>query len=372
VNKKLIIAIAALIFLTASVLASCVELSADDTVIEVPQYEIRNVDFTVHQLCRGDVKLSVDGDFVSLSDSDMVIPQGDKEEASLMLHPGAAEPGMYAVTVHSNDDSLAFAVRVTESDADPLMLVFPVIMTASADEPVELEFDIRNDGTRQLNNIVVFLEESDERTYHEELLSLSPGDKKTLSFDLGTRQKGDYRIEVTALSGDFIKKRMLNLEVGDEGGPASVSISVDSYKEDGYSITYTVRNEDSVTLQDLFVTIEDAPLGWDVRSPSSFDLSPGESRDIELLVIPDGNPDTNVTLALYKGPVLLREDYVELSRRVLHGTGLITFGESLGFGLALLAAFIASYLVYLKRDEIESGEFAPWSNVFDKVRGLIP
>ncbi len=371
-NKKLIITIAALLLLTASVLASCVELSADDTVIDVPQYEIRTMDIMVHQLCRGDVGLSVVGDFASLSTSSIDLAQGDKGEVSLMLHPGAAEPGMYAITVHSNDDSLALAVRVTESDADPLMLVFPVIMSVSGDEPVELKLDIRNGGKKQLNNIVVFLEENDNRTYHEELLSLSPGDKETLTFDLGERARGEYKIEVTALSGDFIKKRLLNLEVGNEGGPASVSISVDSYLKDGYSITYRVRNEDSVTLQNLFVTIEDAPLGWDITSPAPFELAPGESHDVEILVTPEGHPDTNVTLALFKSSVLLREDSVELSRTVLHGTGLITFGESLGFGLALLAAFIATYGIYLKREEIESGEFAPWENILDKVRKMIP
>lgn len=360
--------IVGLLLLVAGAFASCVELSADSTAISVPQYEMRTVDVSVKQLCMGKIALSVEGDVpASFGKTSLEIPQGNTVKVQLILSPGPMDAGIYGLKLKASDGTLGIAVTVTESAADPLMLVFPVVMGVPAnEEPVDFDVSVRNDGLRQMNNVLVFMEEDGVRTYNKELLSVSPGETEKVNFSLGARKKGLYKIEVTAVSGDFIKKRLLNLEVGT--GSASTIIRVDAHGDNGYLVKYMVQNNGATSLNNLFVGIDDAPIGWEISSPASFDLMPGESREVQVVVTPKGGTDSNVTVSLLKGQELVREDKIELSRAALHGTGLITLGDSLALGIALLLAFGAAYFVYTKRGEIEAGKFAPW----EKLRSLLP
>jgi len=281
----------------------------------------------------------------------------------LVLAPGGIEPGIYEVIVeakaHNETVKGSFAVKVKEA-GNPLSLKCPTVVSLLEDEPHVIWVVVENNGNAVLNNVVVFSEEGGEKKFHDSVLSLSPGERVSIPLRLGYLSKGTHEVLIKALSGEYSFTRSVTVNVASRGEVVSTAVSVEETNDKGgYIVEYQVTNHGDEELKDLFLTVEDAPPGWDVISPPIFFLAPDETKTVELILQHGGKPEANVTISLYSRSVLIHEDPLELSLARIRGvTGLfgLPVEDTVDLGLLLL---LFALIVYFGYTEYKNPYFVP-------------
>ncbi len=263
------------------------------------------------------------------------------------IAPGAVEPGLYTVhlLMESKQDIAReeFVVKITEAE-DPLLIAeTPAVMNIAENQEFDVAIAIENKGDVVLNNVVVFIDEEGEtRKFSHELESLQPNEKKYVNFHYDARVRGEYTLNYTVASGEYLFKGQITVGSSSQNYPFLTTLTVRGYNE-GYVLNYYVKNIGPKRMNNLFLTIEDAPTDWDVISPSVFTLAPGETKELELVTTYGKTVDATVHVALYESQTLRAENKVEFSQARLRGTGLISFADSFEIGLILMLTLLVAF-----------------------------
>ncbi|MFC2174561.1 hypothetical protein ACFLQ2_01700 [archaeon] len=332
-----------LLILAAQASSTCSSIALDgDHYRQAEQYDEFTVRLVAENKCDAstDYTVTVFSDLPVRLDASTFTLDHSAKALFASVKPGAADPGLYTVhfLMESKQDIAReeFVVKVYETE-DPLLTAeAPAVIRIQETEEFDIEIAITNHDESVLNNIVAFIdEEGQDRNYAEELSSLQPGKTKTVTFNYAPRPKGDYTLNYTVTAGEYVFRGQATVSSLSDNYPVSSLITVTGHPE-GYKISYTVKNVGADTLDGLFLTIEDAPTGWEIISPSQFTLTPRQATEVELIAKTGEQTDASVHVALYDDSALLAEDKLELAQARLRGTGLVSFGESFQMGLLVL------------------------------------
>ena len=322
--------------------AQCTMLLLDgDHLRYVEQYQDITVKLVAYSNCSDDgYELTPFSDLPVRVNSDSFILGTGSKAIMATISPGAAEPGLY--TVHflmESSQHIAreeFVVKVSETDNPLLTASAPAIMNIPENEEFGIAIAITNEDEVVLNNIVVFIdEEGQERVYADELESLQTGETKYVNFHYGPRPRGEYTLNYTVTAGEFKFRGQTVIGSSSKNYPFSTMLTIYSH-DGGYLVSYMVKDIGSSKMEDLFLTVEDAPSDWSIISPSKFSLRPGETREVELVALYGESTDSPITIALYEGHTLRAEDRIDFTQARLSGTGLISFAESFELGVVVL------------------------------------
>ena len=340
-NTKAIIGI---VFLIAVASAQCTSLLLDgDHYRQVEQYQEITVRLVAYNGCNttesytltpfSDLPAHLDKNGFSLGNS-------QSTAVYATISPGAAEPGLY--TVHllmESKQNIAreeFVVKVIKTEHPPLIAEAPAVMRIQENQDFDVAVAVTNNGTSTINNAIVFIDEAGkERRYSQEIAALQPESTEYVNFHYPPRPRGEYTLNYTVLSGSYKFVGQIVVGSSSKNYPLSTIATIGGYGK-GYTINYLVKNIGPKRLNGLFLTVEDAPSDWQVISPSTFSLNPGETKEVELALAYGKDKNADVTAALYEGDTLRAEDKLVLSQARLKGTGLISFSQSFEMGLAAL------------------------------------
>lgn len=360
----------ALVFLLAGAMADCVEMRVQGpSVHSVDQFSSRAVRVGITNYCDdADVSLSVDADFPVVLDRDYFsLSWGETEYFYLTLSPMNAK-GIHEVVLSADNGVDVFdeivAVKTEEKPA-PLTIFAPTIASFNEEEVPVVWVSLNNRGDVVLNNIVLVAEVGDKKVFYDSFLSLDSGERDSIRFSLGDLGLGSHDVEIRALAGDFSVERSLTVKVNPASVPVSTVANVRGV-DGAYVVEYTVFNNGN-DLENLFVTVEDAPSSWNVISPPVFDLAHNESESMEVILEHDDIDSANVTVSLYSNAMLLTEEELELYPTMAFGpTGFFLVGSSLGWGIVFFVVVGALYFVfsfvknYKEMYEREHGEMPTW------------
>ncbi len=284
------------------------------------------------------------------------------------IAPGAADPGLY--TVHflmQSKQGIAreeFVVKVRKAQHPPLVAEAPAIMRIQENKGFDFTIAVTNNGSSPMSNVMAFVdEEGQARRYSGPISVLQPGETKHISFHYGPRPRGEYTLNYTVVSGSYKFVGQATVGSSSKNYPLVTLATVKGY-DSGYRISYLAKNIGPKRLDNLFLTVEDAPSDWQVISPSRFSLNPGETKEVELTLRYGKDKDAGVTAALYEGDALRAEDRVILSQSRLSGTGLFSLASSFELGLLLVLLVGVAYFGYSLRKR------AMEKNI--EIRSLLP
>ena len=353
--KQLSIGTILLIVAVSGAFAQCSVLLLDgDHLRHVEQYKEIKVKMVAYTNCSDAAyEITTYSDIPIRIDQDLFVLGTGSKAVMVTIAPGAAEPGLY--TAHflmKSDQDIAreeFVVKVAKTNKPLLIASAPAVMSIHENEEFDIAIAITNKDEVVLNNVMVFIdEEGVERVYADELESLQTSETKYVNFHYGPRPRGEYTLNYTVVAGEFKFRGQTLIGSSSKNYPFSTMLTI--YPHDGgYLTNYLVKNIGSTKLNDLFLTVEDAPSDWSIISPSKFSLNPGETKEVELVALYGETRDVTLTLALYEGHVLRAEDTLFLSQSRLRGTGLISFAESFELGSVVLLFAALLFLGYRLR-----------------------
>lgn len=348
----------AALFLIAVASAQCASLLLDgDHYRQVEQYQEITLKLVAYDGCSGgNYTITPFSDLpVTIDKASFSLDGGDATAIHATVAPGAANPGLY--TVHllmESKQNIAreeFVVKVLKTDTPLLVAKAPAVMKIQENQDFDVTIAVTNKGAHTLNNVIVFVDEAGkERRYSEPIDALQPGKTEHVNFHYSPRPRGEYSMNYTVLSGSYKFVGQVVVGSSSKNYPFSTMATVDGYDK-GYRILYLVKNIGPKRLDDLFLTVEDAPEDWQIISPTKFSLKPGETKEIEMALAYGKDKNAEVTVALYEGDMLRAEDKLTLSQSRLSGTGLIGFAQHFEIGIALLLLIGMFYFGHKLRRE---------------------
>ncbi|MCD6522370.1 MAG: hypothetical protein J7K68_01355 [Candidatus Diapherotrites archaeon] len=348
---KLMYTLIGIILILAGALAVCYYADFEtDSFVQVKQFETATVLLRIQNECgtTEHFKISARTDVpLTISPNDFYLREGDSKLVSIVVEPGTTDGGLYESTINIVSDEVmqrSIAIKVIPNPNRMLRIYeLPTTVRTYANYPYPVLIGIENNANMTLKNTIIVAEVNGEKVYQSEPIDLRPGERALRTFNLNL-QEGTYTVRVKAFSGSYETVRGFEV-ISSKANRISTSLMI-SERDSAYILRYKLTNNDRDEIKNLLLTVEDAPVTWEVVKPPRIDLKPNETATVELVLKHDEDANANITVAFYEGSKLIQEEKVELNLEEVRGaTGLISFRSSLTLGtIFLLLAGIAYYL----------------------------